>query len=194
MTTLTIEPVTRVEGHGKVTIQFNNKGEIDDVKLHVLQFRGFEKFAKVGLTTKCLLGGTDLRDMSHQPLHCLGKSMRRDPGDSHSLHSGKKVRCSPLSCASYIQSHALSFFHLSSPDLVLGMDSDPATRNIVGVTRHANRPLALDGIRLRKIGQQIIEWFAGKRVHPSWVVPGGVNEPLSEERRDQMISLVPEAY
>ena len=77
--------------------------------------------------------------------------------------TGTKLR-RLLSCASYIQSHALSFFHLSfSPDLVLGMDCDPATRNIVGVM-NANKPLALDGIQLRKIGQQIIEWFAGKRV------------------------------
>jgi NAD-reducing hydrogenase large subunit len=192
MTTLTIEPVTRVEGHGKVTIQFNNKGEIDDVKLHVLQFRGFEKFCE------------------GRPFYEMPSLVERICGIcpiSHSIASakacdeilgiripstGKKLR-SLLSCASFIQSHALSFFHLSSPDLVLGMDSDPATRNIVGVM-NANRPLALDGIRLRKIGQQIIEWFAGKRVHPSWVVPGGVNEPLSEERRDQMISLVPEAY
>ena len=93
----------------------------------------------------------------------------------------------------YIQSHALSFFHLSAPDLLLGMDSDPAKRNILGLVE-ANPAVAMDGVRLRQIGQQIIEWFAGKRIHPSWVVPGGVNEALTEERRKMMISLVPEAY
>ena len=72
-----------------------------------------------------------------------------------------------------MQSHALSFFYLSSPDLLLGMDSDPATRNIFGVAE-ANPAMARDGVRLRQFGQQIIEWLAGKRIHPAWVVPGGV--------------------
>ena len=140
MTTLTIEPVTRIEGHGKVTIQFNNKGEIDDVKFHVLQFRGFEKFCE------------------GRPFYEMPSLVERICGIcpiSHSIASAKacdeilgiripstgtKLR-RLLSCASYIQSHALSFFHLSSPDLVLGMDCDPAKRNIVGVM-NANRPLA----------------------------------------------------
>jgi len=192
MTTVTIQPVTRIEGHGKVTIQFNKKGEIDDVKFHVLQFRGFEKFCE------------------GRPFYEMPSLVERICGIcpiSHSIASARacdeilgiripstatKLR-RLLSCASYIQSHALSFFHLSSPDLVLGMDCDPERRNIVGVME-TNKPLALDGIKLRKIGQQIIEWFAGKRVHPSWVVPGGVNEPLSEEHRDLMLASVPEAY
>ena len=83
-----------------------------------------------------------------------------------------------------MQSHALSFFYLSSPDLLLGMDADPAKRNIFGVME-ANPAIARDGIRLRQFGQQIIEWLAGKRIHPSWVVPGGVNEPLTAAHRDQ---------
>ena len=86
-----------------------------------------------------------------------------------------------LNLAQIVQSHALSFFYLSSPDLLLGMDSDPAKRNIFGVLE-AHPAMARDGIRLRQFGQQIIEWLAGKRIHPAWVVPGGVNEPL--DRRD----------
>jgi len=98
-----------------------------------------------------------------------------------------------LNCGEYIQSHALSFFHLSAPDLLLGMDSDPAKRNIVGLVE-AHPDIAMDGVRLRKIGQQIIQGFAGKRIHPSWVVPGGVNEPLAEDQRKMMLAMVPEAY
>jgi NAD-reducing hydrogenase large subunit len=90
-----------------------------------------------------------------------------------------------------IQSHALSFFHLSSPDLLLGMDADPAVRNLFGVA--ATRPeLARDGVRLRQIGQQIVEWLGGERIHPSWVVPGGVNKPLAPEIRDRILALLPE--
>jgi NAD-reducing hydrogenase large subunit len=89
-----------------------------------------------------------------------------------------------MNLAQLVQSHALSFFHLSSPDLLLGWDSDPAKRNIFGVMTQ-NPQLAKDGIRLRQIGQTIIEMLGGKKVHPNWAVPGGVNEPLTEEKRDR---------
>jgi len=91
-----------------------------------------------------------------------------------------------------MQSHALSFFYLSAPDLLLGMDADPAERNLFGIL--AQRPeMARDGIRLRSIGQQIIELLGGKRIHPAWVVPGGVSEPLTTEKREQMLLMLPEA-
>lgn len=189
---IVIEPITRIEGHGKITIQLDSAGTVTDAQVHVTQFRGFEKFCE------------------GRPFYEMPSLTERICGIcpiSHSLASAKAcdailgVRIPEpatklrrlLHCASYIQSHALSFFHLSAPDLLLGMDSDPAKRNILGLVE-ANPAVAMDGVRLRQIGQQIIEWFAGKRIHPSWVVPGGVNEALTEERRKMMISLVPEAY
>jgi len=95
-----------------------------------------------------------------------------------------------INYAQIVQSHALSFFHLSSPDLLLGMDADPASRNILGVAEKFPE-LAADGIRLRKFGQQIIERLSGKRVHPAWIVPGGVNQPLNAEVRDQIVAELP---
>jgi NAD-reducing hydrogenase large subunit len=189
---IVIEPITRIEGHGKITIQLDSSGKVTDAQVHVTQFRGFEKFCE------------------GRPFYEMPSLVERICGIcpiSHSLASAKAcdailgVRIPEaasklrrlLHCASYIQSHALSFFHLSAPDFLLGMDSDPAKRNILGLAE-ANPSIAKDGIRLRQIGQQIIEWFAGKRIHPSWVVPGGVNEALTEEHRNMMISLVPEAY
>ena len=189
---IVIEPITRIEGHGKITIQLDSTGTVSDAQVHVTQFRGFEKFCE------------------GRPFYEMPSLTERICGIcpiSHSLASAKAcdailgVRIPEpatklrrlLNCASFIQSHALSFFHLSAPDLLLGMDSDPAKRNILGLVE-ANPAVAMDGVRLRQIGQQIIEWFAGKRIHPSWVVPGGVNEALTEERRKMMISLVPEAY
>jgi NAD-reducing hydrogenase large subunit len=97
-----------------------------------------------------------------------------------------------MNLAQIVQSHALSFFHLSSPDFLLGMDSDPAQRNILGVAR-ANPQLAKDGIRLRKFGQEIIELLGGRRIHPAWIVPGGVSEPLTVEKRDKILASIPEA-
>jgi NAD-reducing hydrogenase large subunit len=97
-----------------------------------------------------------------------------------------------MNLAQITQSHALSFFHLSSPDLLLGMDSDPAERNILGVVRK-HPQMARDGIRLRQFGQQVLETLGGKRVHPGWIVPGGVSHPLDASHRDQILTQIPEA-
>jgi NAD-reducing hydrogenase large subunit len=98
-----------------------------------------------------------------------------------------------INLAQIVQSHALSFFYLASPDLLLGMDADPAERNVFGVIEKYPE-LARDGVRLRQFGQQIIELLGGKRIHPSWVVAGGVNEKLTAATRDQILATLPEAY
>ena len=188
---LTIEPITRIEGHGKITITLDPDGQVADARLHVTQFRGFEKFCE----------GRPYTEMPSLVERICGICPI-----SHSLASGKacdailgvKVPAAAvklrrlLNCGEFIQSHALSYFYLSSPDLLLGMDADPAQRNILGLLT-AHPSFARDGIRLRQIGQKVIEAFAGKRIHPSWVVPGGVNAPLGAEHRDVLRGLVPEA-
>jgi NAD-reducing hydrogenase large subunit len=185
-----IDPVTRIEGHGKITIQLDEDGSVKDALFHVTQIRGFEKFC------------------SGRPFYEMPSLMARICGIcpiSHLVASAKacdqilgvtipdaaKALRRVLNLAQMIQSHALSFFYLASPDLLLGMDSDPAERNIFGVLKK-NPTLARDGVRLRQMGQQMIEWLAGKRIHPSWVVPGGVNERLTLEKRDQILALIPE--
>ena len=97
-----------------------------------------------------------------------------------------------LNLAQLVQSHALSFFYLSSPDLLLGMDADPAKRHIFGVAQ-ANPEMGRGGVRLRMFGQRVIELLAGKRIHPGWAVPGGVSEPLASEKRDEILAMIPEA-
>ncbi len=96
-----------------------------------------------------------------------------------------------MNLAQIIQSHSLSFFHLSAPDLLLGMDSDPAARNVFGLIA-AEPELARGGIRLRQFGQEIIEILGGRKIHPSWAVPGGVREPLSAEGRTHIRDRIPE--
>jgi NAD-reducing hydrogenase large subunit len=96
-----------------------------------------------------------------------------------------------MNLAQILQSHALSLFYLSSPDLILGMDAPAATRNLVGVA--ADYPeVARDGVRLRQIGQQIIEILGGKRIHPAWIVPGGVSAPLTEDKRSGILAMLPD--
>jgi NAD-reducing hydrogenase large subunit len=188
--TIVIDPVTRIEGHAKITLHLNEEGRVEDARLHITQFRGFEKFCE------------------GRPFSEMPSLMARICGIcpvSHLMASAKAcdallaVRIPPTAeklrrifgLAQVLQSHALSFFHLSSPDLLLGMDSDPAKRNIFGVLEK-NPNLAKNGIRLRQFGQQIIERLGGKRIHPAWVVPGGVSEPLSVENRDVMLRNIPE--
>jgi len=189
--TIVIDPVTRIEGHSKITLHLDEHGKVQDARFHVTQFRGFEKF-------------TEGRPFSEMP-----SLMARICGIcpvSHLVASAKAcdallaVKIPPAAeklrrifgIAQVVQSHALSLFHLSSPDLLLGMDADPADRNLFGVLGK-NAELARDGIALRKFGQQIIERLGGKRIHPAWVVPGGVSEPLSREDRDAILRAVPEA-
>ena len=189
--TIVIDPVTRIEGHSKITLHLNEDGRVEDARFHVTQFRGFEKLCE------------------GRPFYEMPSLMARICGIcpvSHLIASAKAcdsllaVRIPPTAdklrrifgLAQVTQSHALSLFHLSSPDLLLGMDADPAKSNIFGVAE-ANTELALDGIRLRQFGQKIIERLGGKRIHPAWVVPGGVSEPLSEANRDAILQSLPEA-
>jgi NAD-reducing hydrogenase large subunit len=187
---IVIDPVTRIEGHSKVTIQIGDDGRIADARLHITQLRGFEKLCE------------------NRPFYEMPSLMARICGIcpvSHLIASSKAcdailgVNIPPnaarlrriLNFAQILQSHALSVFHLSSPDLVLGMDSPPEKRHLFGVAAEAAE-VARDGIRLRKIGQQIIELLGRKRIHPSWVVPGGVSAPLTTEKRDQIRAMLPE--
>ncbi len=189
--TIVIDPVTRIEGHSKITLHLGDDGRVEEARFHVTQFRGFEKFCE------------------GRPFYEMPSLMARICGIcpvSHLIASAKAcdsllaVRIPPTAdklrrifgLAQVLQSHALSLFHLSSPDLLLGMDADTAKSNIFGVAEK-NPALALDGIQLRKCGQQIIERLGGKRIHPAWVVPGGVSEPLSEADRDAILRSLPDA-
>jgi len=188
---LVIEPVTRIEGHGKVTLFFDDKNEVKDAQFAVTQFRGFEKFVEGRPFTE--MPSIVERICGICPVsHSLAASKACDSILGVRIPSpAKKIR-QLLNCGEFIQSHALSFFHLSSPDFLIGFDSDPSIRNIVGVV-NKNPQLAKNGIRLRQIGGHIVEWLGKKRVHPAWVVPGGVNECLSEEHKDMMLKEIPEA-
>src|SRR4051794_27888497 len=187
---IVIDPVTRIEGHSKISIHLDEDGRVEEAYFHVTQFRGFEKFCE------------------GRPFSEMPSLMARICGIcpvSHLVASAKAcdaimaVRIPPnaarlrriLNLAQIVQSHALSFFYLSSSDLLLGLDSDPATRNIFGVMERSPA-LAKDGIRLRRFGQQLIERLAGKRIHPAWIVPGGVSEPLTPENRDRILEELPE--
>jgi len=188
--TITIDPITRIEGHAKITLKTDDRGEVTEAYFHTTQFRGFEKlcegrpFYEMPYLMERICGICPVSHLLASAKACdMLMALKVPPA------AGKLRRI--LELAQLIQSHALSFFYLSSPDLILGMDADPKERNIFGVIQKQPE-LAKWGIRLRQFGQQIIETLAGKRIHPGWVVPGGVNEPLSLEKRDKLLAQMPE--
>lgn len=189
--TIVIDPVTRIEGHSKITIHLDDAGRVSNARFHVTQFRGFEKlvegrpFHEMPSLTARVCGICPVSHLIASAKACDALLAVQIP------EAAAKLR-QVLNLAQILQSHALSFFHLSSPDLVLGMDADPLKRNIFGVA--AQSPdLARDGIWLRQYGQEIIAHLAGKRIHPAWVVPGGVSAPLTADRRDLILAKAPEA-
>jgi NAD-reducing hydrogenase large subunit len=190
--TITIDPVTRLEGHGKITIQLNGQGEVEDAHFHVTQVRGFEKFSEgrpfyeMPSLMARICGICPVSHLIASAQACEEIMSVRIPYTAAQLRR-------MLNIAQMVQSHALSFFYLSSPDLLLGMESDPKARNIFGVV--ASRPeLGRAGVALRRFGQHIIELLGRKRIHPGWVVPGGVTEPLEPAKRDEILAMIPEAY
>ena len=191
MKRITIEPVSRIEGHAKITIQLDDQGHVANTEFHVTQVRGFEKFTEghpfyemPGITAR-ICGICPISHLLASAKACDSIMAVRIPPAARKLRE-------LVHCAQIVQSHALSFFYLSAPDFLLGMDSDPATRNVLGVI--AGHPeLARDGIELRKFGLMIVEGLAQERVHPSWIVPGGVSAPLSGAVRDRILSEFPTA-
>ncbi|HLY40030.1 MAG TPA: Ni/Fe hydrogenase subunit alpha [Terracidiphilus sp.] len=190
--TITIDPVTRLEGHGKITIQLNGRGEVEDAHFHVTQVRGFEKFSEgrpfyeMPSLMARICGICPVSHLIASAKACEAIMSVRIP------HTAAQLR-RMLNLAQMVQSHALSFFYLSSPDLLLGMESDPAQRHIFGVAA-AKPELGRGGIALRRFGQHIIELLGNKRIHPGWVIPGGVTEPLTQTKRDEILAMIPEAY
>ncbi len=181
---ITIEPVTRIEGHARITLHLNDGGEVEKTHLHVDEFRGLEKFCE----------GRPYFEMTQITQRICGICPV-----SHHLASAKAcdviMGVTPprpaallrelLHMAQFVQSHSMHFFYLAGPDLVLGFDADPAVRNVFGIIQ-ANPQLAFKAVGQRRFGQQVIERLGGKRVHPNFAVPGGVNSPLTARDRDEI--------
>lgn len=176
---IVIDPVTRIEGHSKITVYLDDNNAVTDARFHVAEFRGFEKFCEGRPYTE--MAGITSRVCGICPVSHLVASVKA--GDEIMAvqipPAAEKLR-RMMNMGQIIQSHALSFFHLSSPDLLLGFDSPPEKRNVFGVAG-VDPQLARAGIRLRQFGQEIIEFLGGKKIHPAWTAPGGVRAPLTEE-------------
>jgi len=189
---IVINPITRIEGHAKVTIYLKDDGSVKEARFHVTDFRGFEKFCEgrpfyemPSITSK----SCGICPVSH----LLASAKACDEILAVSIPRTAVLLRRLMHMGQIIQSHALNFFHLSSPDLLLGIDSDTSKRHIFGLIE-GRLDLARQGIRLRKFGQEIIEYLAGKRIHSSdWIVPGGVKAAVSKEKVYNLLSNLPGA-
>ncbi len=191
-TRVVIDPVTRIEGHAKISIFLDEAGEVSDALFHVTEFRGFEKFCEGRPLGE--MAGITARVCGICPVsHLLASAKAGDDIFAVQVPPAAEKLRRLMNLGQITQSHALSFFHLSAPDLLLGYDSDPAQRNVFGLI--AQQPeLARRGIRLRQFGQEVIELLGGRKIHPAWAVPGGVREPLTPENRERIRSRLPEAF
>jgi NAD-reducing hydrogenase large subunit len=184
---VSIDPVTRVEGHGKITLLMDESNRIHEARFHIVEFRGFEKFIQgrpyweVPFFVQRLCG---ICPVSHQL--AAAKAVDQLVGAELLTPTAEKLR-RLLHFGQVLQSHALHFFHLSSPDLLFGFGSDPVQRNIAGMLEKYP-DLALKGVKLRKYGQQVIAAISGKRIHGTATVPGGMNKALGSAEREALLA------
>ncbi|MBN1787589.1 MAG: Ni/Fe hydrogenase subunit alpha [Sedimentisphaerales bacterium] len=178
-----IEPVTRVEGHGKVSILLDENNKVTQARFHIVEFRGFERFIQgrpyweMPVVVQRLCG---ICPVSHHL--AAAKAMDVIVGADKLTPTAEKMR-RLMHYGQTLQSHALHFFHLCSPDLLFGFDADVQIRNVIGVALK-HKDLAVQGVMLRKYGQEIIKATAGKKIHGTGAIPGGINKNLSTNERD----------
>jgi NAD-reducing hydrogenase large subunit len=189
---VTISPVTRVEGHGKVTIHLNDNGEVVQSRLHIVEFRGFERFIQgrpyweAPVLVQRLCG---ICPVSHHLAAAKAMDVIVGAGKGDGLTpTAEKIR-RLMHYGQMFQSHALHFFHLASPDLLFGIDAPAEKRNVIALAKSKEyRELAVQGVMMRKFGQEIIRATAGKKIHGNGAVPGGVNKSLTPEERDHFLN------
>ncbi len=187
---ITIEPVTRVEGHGKVTIHLDDQNQVAQSRLHIVEFRGFERFVQgrpyweAPVLVQRLCG---ICPVSHHLAAAKALDVLVGAGTGDGLTpTGEKMR-RLMHYGQMFQSHALHFFHLVSPDLLFGIDADPAIRNVIGVALE-HKDLAVQGVMMRKYGQEIIRATAGKKIHGTGAIPGGINKHLTPEDKEAFLN------
>ena len=184
-----IDPVTRVEGHGRVTVQLDDQGKVGDARFHIVEFRGFERFVQghpyweAPLLVQRLCG---ICPVSHHlaAAKAIDQIYGADPEDLDP--TATKLR-RLLHYAQVFQSHALHFFYLASPDLLFGLDA-PVEKRSVGAVALEHEDLARKGIQMRQFGQELIKALAGKKIHGICAIPGGVHKTFFPDERDYFLA------
>jgi NAD-reducing hydrogenase large subunit len=179
-----IDPVTRIEGHAKITLQLGDDGLVEGARFHVTEFRGFEAFCRGRSVYE--MPALTARTCGICPVsHVLTGAKAGDAILGVEPPPAARRLRRMMNLGQILQSHALSFFHLSAPDLLLGFDSDPGKRHVFGLIEQEPE-IARRGIRMRRFGQEVIEALGGRKVHPAWAVPGGVRGGIDPDARARL--------
>jgi NAD-reducing hydrogenase large subunit len=186
---IVIDPVTRVEGHGKVTIRMDDDHKVLQTRLHIVEFRGFERFVQGRPFWEAIVLVQRLCGICPVSHHlCAAKAMDVVSGvGSHDLPPTADKMRRLMHYGQVFQSHVLHFFHLASPDLLFGMDANPERRNVVGIIE-AFPEIARKAVLMRKFGQEVIKVTAGKKIHGTGAVPGGINKHLTPAERESLVA------
>ncbi len=190
MKQIEISPVSRIEGHAKITVQMDDAGNVSDAHFHVMEIRGFEKFLEGAAVEEAPRITPRICGVCQTAHHIVSAKATDAVFDLQPPETAQKLRELTL-LGQYIHSHALHFYFLGAPDLVMGPDSDPAERNVVGIIKK-NPDLAKMAIKTRKIGQEITSVVGGKPIHPVTSIPGGQSKALSVAERDGLLPTVKE--
>ena len=179
-----IDPVTRIEGHAKITVHLDDAGVVQDTRFHVTEFRGFEAFCRGRSVYE--MPALTARTCGICPVsHVLTGAKAGDAVLGVEPPATARRLRRMMNLGQILQSHSLSFFHLSAPDLLLGFDSDPTQRHVFGLIEQEPE-IARRGIRMRRFGQEVIQALGGRKVHPAWAVPGGVRFGIDPEARERL--------
>lgn len=189
--TIVIDPVTKIEGHGKVTIHLDDSGNVAESHFHITEFRGFEKFCEKRMAWEMPVITTRICGICPVSHHLAAAKACDDLFGADIPPAAKKLR-ELMHMAQFIHSHALHFFYLAAPDLLFGLDAPPEQRNVLGVMA-ANPELGKKAIRLRAFGQEMIEKVGGRSIHPVSAIPGGMSKALSHEDRYYLLKEIDEA-
>ncbi|MGQ9623928.1 MAG: Ni/Fe hydrogenase subunit alpha [Candidatus Bathycorpusculaceae bacterium] len=185
MKEIIIDPITRLEGHGKIAIFLNDAGEVENAYLQIPELRGFERFCigrkaeDMPLLTSRICG---VCPVAH---HMAGTKTLDAAFNVEPPSAAKKLR-ELMYCGYFIYDHTLHFYYLGGPDFVVGPDAPPEKRNVLGVIEKAGLEIGKEVIKHRAYGQRITEIIGGKATHPVCGIPGGISKPLSEENRQEI--------
>jgi len=185
MKIVTIDPITRLEGHGKIDIFLNEDGNVENAYLQIPELRGFERFCEgrkaedMPIITPRICGVCPVA-------HHLASTKTLDAAYGvEPTETASKLR-ELMNCGYFIYDHTLHFYFLAAPDFVVGPDAPPSERNIFGVLKKVGLDVGREIIKHRAYGQRITETFGGKATHPTCGVPGGISKGLNEEERQSI--------
>jgi len=185
---IVINPMTRLEGHGKITIFLDEEGNVENAYVQIPELRGFEKFC-IGRMAE--LGPQILSRICGvcSVAHHLASAKALDAAFNVEPPSAAKKLRELLHCAYMVMDHILHFYYLAAPDFIVGPEAFPKERNIVGIAKKMGLDLVRRVIKHRGYSHKIVEIVGGKAIHPVCGLPGGVSKPITEEERQEILKL-----